>query len=524
MKLKTFFFCFTVAFLTSNFSFSQLLLNNGSVIKVTKGAVFYVDGGVENNNSGTIDVDNIGGNSELIVKENFTNNATAEGSGYYKVYGDWINNDTFNADNGTVFLEGANQLISGTNSTIFYNLTLNGNGIKTLGIDQNCSNVLSLNNLELSTLNYKFFVTSPAIDAITRIDGFVSSTNGGFLSRTTNTNGIYLFPVGSSTGTNRYRPVEIQPTNTNANTYTVRLANVDPTTETYNTSQLASGICEVNSNFYHQINRSSGTSSAKVSVFYDPATDGTWDGLANWKTSQWQIVTGSQNLTSTPLSQTFVNDWNDFSSISYSLYKVMPTINITHPGDFCQGDAAVNLNATPPGGTWTGTGITDETNGTFDPNTEGTHTITYTVVAGSCTTFDQITIIVKPTPVVTITNQEDLCSTDSEVTLSATPTGGTWSGTGVTTDGTFNPASANTGTNEITYTITQDGCNGEGSIIINVFDNPDATITSDVPTMCSNEEPITLTATTAGGTWSGTGVTADGTFNPENAGVGNHTI
>ena len=263
MKLKALLFLFIAIFFTSNIAFSQLLVNKGAIIKVTKGAVLYIDGGLENNNSGIIDVDNIGGTSEIIVKENFVNYATAEGSGYYKIYGDWVNNNTFNAGSGTVFLEGANQLISGSHSTNFYNLTLNGSGIKTLGVNQSCSNVLSLNDLELNTLNYKFYVTNPATTAITRVNGFVSSTNGGFLSRTTNSNGIYLFPVGSSTGTNRYRPVEIQPTNTSVNTYTVRFANVDPTTEFYNTNQLASDICEVNSNFYHQINRSSGSTSAK---------------------------------------------------------------------------------------------------------------------------------------------------------------------------------------------------------------------------------------------------------------------
>ena len=523
MRLKTFLLFFTVALFSSNLVFSQLLVNKGSTIKVTKGAVLYIDGGLENNNSGIIDVDNIGGTSEIIVKENFVNYATAEGSGYYKIYGDWVNNNTFNAGSGTVFLEGANQLISGSHSTNFYNLTLNGSGIKTLGVNQSCSNVLSLNDLELNTLNYKFYVTNPATTAITRVNGFVSSTNGGFLSRTTNSNGIYLFPVGSSTGTNRYRPVEIQPTNTSVNTYTVRFANVDPTTEFYNTNQLASDICEVNSNFYHQINRSSGTSSANVSVFYDPATDGIWEGLANWKINQWQIVAGSQNQTTTPLSKAIVNNWNDFSSMPYSLYRNIPTINITHPGDLCQGDAEITLTATPAGGTWSGTGITDAINGTYNPNTEGTHTITYTI-AGTCGASNSISIIVKPTPTINITDPGDFCSTDPSSSFTATPTGGTWSGTGISADGTFNPSTANIGPNTITYTVTQDGCTGEESIVIDVFDIPDATITSTVTTMCSGDEPITLTATTPGGNWTGTGVTTDGIFDPEIAGLGDHTI
>ncbi|HPX74942.1 MAG TPA: gliding motility-associated C-terminal domain-containing protein, partial [Bacteroidales bacterium] len=164
--------------------------------------------------------------------------------------------------------------------------------------------------------------------------------------------------------------------------------------------------------------------------------------------------------------------------------------------------------------------------GTFNPENAGVgnHTITYTAGTSACEDTDQIIITVNPTPVVSITNQEDLCSTDAEVTLSATPTGGTWSGTGVTADGTFNPVNAGAGEHTITYTVTQNGCDGEGSIIINVIETPDATITSTVTNICSGESAIILEATPAGGTWSGTGVTADGTFNPENAGIGNHTI
>jgi hypothetical protein len=54
-------------------------------------------------------------------------------------------------------------------------------------------------------------------------------------------------------------------------------------------------------------------------------------------------------------------------------------------GPFCESDAALNLTSVEPGGTWSGTGITNTTNGTFDPNTAGvgTHTITYGI-AGQC--------------------------------------------------------------------------------------------------------------------------------------------
>jgi gliding motility-associated-like protein len=42
--------------------------------------------------------------------------------------------------------------------------------------------------------------------------------------------------------------------------------------------------------------------------------------------------------------------------------------------------------------------------------------------------------------------------------------------------------------------------------------------------LCASDAPITLTAATPGGTWSGPGVSAGGIFNPTTAGVGTHTI
>lgn len=55
------------------------------------------------------------------------------------------------------------------------------------------------------------------------------------------------------------------------------------------------------------------------------------------------------------------------------------------PAPLCTSDASTNLTAVDGGGTWTGTGITDATNGTFDPSVAGagTHTITYTI-PGTC--------------------------------------------------------------------------------------------------------------------------------------------
>ena len=47
-----------------------------------------------------------------------------------------------------------------------------------------------------------------------------------------------------------------------------------------------------------------------------------------------------------------------------------------------------------------------------------------------------------------------------------------------------------------------------------------------IPPLCSNGNPVNLSATVGGGIWSGNGITnsTSGTFNPATAGVGTHLI
>ncbi len=467
---------------------AQLFYNNGASIYASEGSLIFVDGIVQNQ-SGTIDVDeNAGTNGEFIIQDNFINNSTAGGNGYYRVLGDWINNNTFNAGTGTVFLEGGNQLLDGSVSTSFYNLTLDGSGLKTQTIDQFCTGILDLKDLELQNEIYGFYVQNTDVNAIIRTTGFVSALDGGFLSRQTNSTLNYLFPVGSSVGTLRYRPVKLTPQSANANTYTVRMANVLATTEGYDVNALPPKICEVNPDFYHQINRTIGSDAADINISYNETEDGSWDGLSNWTTAPdlWDIILSTVITPGSPFNEAFVPSWNTFVELPYILYREQADATITAPGDFCVTDAAINLNAADAGGTWTGTGITDAANGTFDPSTagSGTHTITYDVGTGTCGNTDQITINVNPIPDATITDPGNFCANDAALNLSAATSGGTWSGNGITDaiNGTFDPTVAGTGTHTITYDVNLSGCSNTDNISIIVNSLPN---TPTVSTDCS---------------------------------------
>ena len=99
---------------------------------------------------------------------------------------------------------------------------------------------------------------------------------------------------------------------------------------------------------------------------------------------------------------------------------------ITAAGPFCDYDAAVQLIATDPGGTWSGTGV-DPTTGIFDPTQAdiGINTITYTI-SGQCGDVQSIQIIVSAAPSITTINDTTI-NLDASVDLLTTSTGSTYS-------------------------------------------------------------------------------------------------
>jgi gliding motility-associated-like protein len=199
-----------------------------------------------------------------------------------------------------------------------------------------------------------------------------------------------------------------------------------------------------------------------------------------------------------------------------------PDATITQPSTICVGAVAFNLNAATAGGVWTGAGITDGVNGTFDPATAGvgSHVITYTI-PGSCGAVDTVTISVSSLLDATITAVPSTCVASPAFNLNAATGGGTWSGTGITntTNGTFDPGTSGIGTFTITYTIAG-SCGNSDTEVVTVTSNSDATITQPAA-VCQGSSPFNLTAATAGGTWSGTGITDPlaGTFDPSVAGT-----
>jgi len=198
-----------------------------------------------------------------------------------------------------------------------------------------------------------------------------------------------------------------------------------------------------------------------------------------------------------------------------------PDATIAPIGPVCLNDPPITLIAHDAGGTWSGAGVTGNI---LDPAAagDGSHIITYNIVnLSGCSSSDQITVTIGPTPDATITPVGTLCLNSPAVTLTAHDPGGTWTGPGVVGN-TFEPSLAGIGSHIIGYSIISGNCSDSDQITIIVVDKPDATITPPGP-VCLNDPLITLTSHDPGGIWTGVGVSGN-VLNPAVAGIGNHLI
>jgi hypothetical protein len=108
---------------------------------------------------------------------------------------------------------------------------------------------------------------------------------------------------------------------------------------------------------------------------------------------------------------------------------------------------------------WSG-GVTN--NVAFVPASTNSYTVTGTG-ANSCTATSSVTITVNSLPNVTVSLTDTICLNDASLLLTGSPTGGTWSGTAVSSS-SFNPAAAGNGSHTLTYTYTDaNSCTGSAS-------------------------------------------------------------
>lgn len=206
-----------------------------------------------------------------------------------------------------------------------------------------------------------------------------------------------------------------------------------------------------------------------------------------------------------------------------------PVISINN-STVCVGQT-VNLsaNTTGTGNTyqWTGPGVAASTQATTIASASLTNngTIAVTATNGGCTSAAAlISLTVNALPNVGLgSSSSSVCSAGASVTLSGSPVGGTYSGTGVS-GSSFFPAIAGVGSYTLTYNFTDvNGCSNSGTTAVVVNAMPIVTASAANISACVNATTDLLTGSPVGGTFSGSGVTATN-FNPSLAGAGTFTL
>jgi len=147
----------------------------------------------------------------------------------------------------------------------------------------------------------------------------------------------------------------------------------------------------------------------------------------------------------------------------------------------CNAATPFQLQATPPNGAWSGPGVS--INGIFTPANAQLNQVNQLIYrlnpGSSCEVRDTLFILVQGT-VVDAGSDLNLCSNANPVSLSATPSGGMWSGENISSGVVFDPTTATASDYVLTYMLTDTvtGCSNKDSIAVHILSIPTATLDS----------------------------------------------
>jgi PKD repeat protein len=268
---------------------------------------------------------------------------------------------------------------------------------------------------------------------------------------------------------------------------------------------------------------------------FTPTSGGIWSGTGIVDANVGVFDPTTAGVGNHTITYTFGTGTCQKSSTKKVFVGALPTINLGLNDTVCVNSAAFNIGGySPQGGTWSGFGITNGISGTFNPAIAGigSHIVSYTYV-NSVTGCDRTStkrVVVRPLPMVFVTNIT-YCNNPNDITLTGfSPAGGVWSGAGiVSTTGVFNSTIAGgIGTYTLTYTYEDNiGCENSANMIVDVIFGDTVQAGPNV-NICIDDAPITLTGQlpATGGIWTGNGIINQtlGTFDPATAGVGNHIL
>ena len=193
----------------------------------------------------------------------------------------------------------------------------------------------------------------------------------------------------------------------------------------------------------------------------------------------------------------------------------------------CDLPVNVTLNATPTGGNWIDTNITN--NGIYSPDGLGTFKLYYEYTDfNTCYNIDSMLLTVNPAQIADAGSDIVACADTGLIILNGLPSSaGTWHGNGVTLNGRYfaNPANINLINENFAYNIGAGNCFTTDTM--NLLVNPLPQITLDNSFhICISAGDTNIQFSPIGGLLNGTGVlnSNTGLFSPLNAGLGTHRL
>lgn len=241
-------------------------------------------------------------------------------------------------------------------------------------------------------------------------------------------------------------------------------------------------------------------------------------------------VSGTTFIPTTPglgshvLTYTYIDGTTGCSDFANAVINVinLPTVNAGPDTSLCTGDLlTLNGSGSAISYSWDN-GVSDGVG--FSVLGGATNYTVTGLGSNGCSNTDLVIVTGLALPTVNFSAVSPLCIDASPYSLvEGTPAGGTYSGAGIS-GGAFDPAVAGVGSHTALYTYTDgNGCINSASQVIDVNALPVMGF-SPLAGACISSAPFSLSGgTPAGGTYSGTGVTA-GNFAPALAGLGSHVI
>ncbi|MEN9639684.1 MAG: hypothetical protein RLZZ262_1553, partial [Bacteroidota bacterium] len=248
--------------------------------------------------------------------------------------------------------------------------------------------------------------------------------------------------------------------------------------------------------------------------------------VGSWNGSTYVTTAGVFNPAQAGTYNLFVTSNSGGCNVSDNIVVqvlALPSVNAGNDQTICT-SATVNLNGTASstngainGIAWTGGWVSNASilNPTSTPTNNTTYQLTVTDEA-NCMNTDFVTITIASNPTVNAGTDQTICLNSGPVQMTgATPAGGTWSGSGISSSGVFTPSTISQFT--VTYTYTNaSGCTSNDNKVITVIAPSVVNAGPDLQ-LCQGGPTVTLQN---GGTWSGsTYVQSNGVFNPAQAGT-----